>query len=65
MAQNRAGLARWRATGGRLSDRISRVTADALLRLGRFDEGLATVAEGLEEAASMNETLGGGRSVAP
>ena len=56
VAQNRIGLARWRATGGRLiGPHHLGVIADALLRLGRFDEGLATIAEALDEAAAMNE----------
>ena len=56
VTQNRAGLARWRATGGRLIGPYHlAVIADGLLCLGRFDEGLAAITEALGEAASMNE----------
>ncbi len=56
VAQNRAGMARWHATGGRLiGPHHLAVIADAQLRMGRFDEGLTTIAEALDEVASMNE----------
>jgi hypothetical protein len=56
LAQNRAALARWNASGGRLIGPYHlAVNADALLRLGRFEEGLTTIADALDEAASMNE----------
>ncbi len=54
--RNRAALARWHGTGGRLIGPYhAGVGAEALLRLGRLDEGLQVIGEALAEADSMDE----------
>lgn len=54
--RNRAALARWHATGGRLiGPYLIGIGAEALLRLGRLDEGLQVIGEALAEADWMNE----------
>jgi class 3 adenylate cyclase/tetratricopeptide (TPR) repeat protein len=56
LAQNKAGLAHWQGSGGRLiGPYLIGIGAEALARLGRFDEGLTVVSAALTEAEAIDE----------